>query len=430
MWHDLGILFYQLKGRYKDLYQTEKILKDYQSKKLRTLLERVCSDIRYYQSYHHATLHEFPIIDKSFVQEHFSVLNQMQSSVQQISALASNKNVKLEIHQSLGTSGVPGSYLYSVREKMVSLGNLLAKLAPHFFLQRKKVAVFHLSSTPYLPMRVVTENVNWLLLDLNQPFSSLIEKLQQFKADVLIASVQTLCELAKLQQAGKISLQCKKLISTAEVLTPMAQAFITDTFKQRVHQLYQCAEGNLGMTCRYGTLHLNEDEFYIEKEWIDHKRQRFVPVITTLKRFMQPLIRYRMDDILMLKKTPCDCGNPFLGVEKIIGRCEDVLYFKEAMYNGLKPIYADTLNQLFFSLKNVISHYQILQHTMHYVEVKILAEDFLQAKEILSNKLVELWAAQGVIPPAIEFEEMDPIVLNKMFKSSKRLEKSTVTILT
>lgn len=428
MWHDLGILYYQLKGRYKDLFQTEKILKIYQSNKLRVLLEKVSSDIRYYQSYKHATLYEYPIIDKTFVQEHFAALNRMQSSAQQI--VGSHKSEILEIHQSLGTSGVPGTYLYSVREKMASLGNMLAKFAPVFFSRRKKIAVFHMSSTPYLPTRMATENINWLLLDLNEPFDILIEKLQQFDPEVLIGSAQTLCELARLQQKGEIYLRCKKLISTAEVLTPMAQSFIAYTFKQVVHQLYQCAEGNLGITCEYGTLHLNEDEFYIEKEWIDHNRQRFVPVITTLKRFLQPLIRYRMDDILVLKKLPCACGNPFLGVEKVIGRCEDVLYFKEVMFCGLKPIYADTLNQLFFTLRNMISQYQILQHTMHHVVVKILAENFLQAKTVLSQKLDELWKTQGIEPPLVEFDEMEPIVLNKMFKSSKRLGKSTVTILT
>lgn len=430
MWHDLGILYYQLKGRYKNIYQTKQILRIYQSNKISALLERASVDIRYYQSYKHATLYEFPIIDKSFVQEHFQSLNYFQRSVSQIQALTEQKNSSLEIHQSLGTSGLPGAYLYSKREKMISLGNCLAKFSSFSLLQKKRIAVFHLSATPYLPTRIATQRMHWVLLDLNRSFDVLVDKLIKFDPDVVMGSARTLYALAKLQQSGKISLRCSKLISTAEVLTPMAQFFIADVFKQPIHQIYQSAEGNLGMTCQYGTLHLNEDEFYIEKEWIDHKRQRFVPVITTLKRWVQPLIRYRMDDILMLKETPCICGNPFISVEKVVGRCEDVLYFKEVLHCGLKPIYADILNQLFYSLKPLISDYQVLQHSMYRVEVKLQTDHFAQAKSALLQKLDALWAQEGIVPPTIEFSVMDAITLNKMFKPAKRLGKSTVTILT
>jgi hypothetical protein len=38
--------------------------------------------------------------------------------------------------------------------------------------------------------------------------------------------------------------------------------------------------------------------WYIEKDWIDEKSGRFSPIITDFNRKTQPIIRYKLDDIL------------------------------------------------------------------------------------------------------------------------------------
>ncbi len=143
-----------------------------------------------------------------------------------------------------------------------------------------------------------------------------------------MAPVQTLCTLAHLQNENKITLIPKQIISVHEVLTPLEEKLIACAFKQNVHQLYQCAEGFLGSTCEMGTLHLNEDQYYIEQEWIDDKKEKFMPVITSLNRFVQPLIRYRMNDILSVKKAPCACGSSYMAVEQIIAAAKICYIFK------------------------------------------------------------------------------------------------------
>lgn len=428
MLQQFGILYHQLKGRLASKYQTRQMLRAYQSHRVVSVLEKANQQIRFYKSYHHATLEEYPIIDKSFVQEYFTSLNREKLSYSQALELTGKQKSCIELHQSLGTSGAPGIYLYSIREKMASLGNLFSNMFPHFFLRNKRIAFFHLSQTPYLPSKFTSVKTQWLLLDLNNSFDEQLSALIIFNPEVIVASVQTLYELAKLQLNGKIALRCQKIIATAEVLTPLAEKFISSVFKQNIHQLYQSAEGCLGITCEHGTMHLNEEEFYIEKEWIDHKRERFVPVVTTLRRTLQPLIRYRMEDILFLKNEICGCGRVSLGVEKVIGRCEDVLYFKGSRYGGLKPIYADVINQL-FAQNNDIVQYQILQHSTSHIEIRYNArkED---PQEWIANQLDRLWYAEDVNPPLVEFLELEPQKLNQMFRTTKRLAKSTVTLLT
>lgn len=428
MWQHLGTWYHQLKEYYQNSYPSAASLQSYQSKKLNKILAYSSYHIRFYHSYKNAYLPEYPIIDKSFVQEHFAVLNRNALSYQQAKALCHDNQGVIQIHQSLGTTGAPGYYLYSTREKIASLGHLLSKMHPKLFGQPKKIAVFHLSLTPYLTARFSTQKMQWLLLDLNQSFSGLVNQLQRFDPEVLVASVQTLCELAKLQLTGKISLRCHKIIATAEVLTPLAQQLIKMAFKQDVHQLYQCAEGCLGITCEYGTLHLNEDEFFIEKEWVDHKKQRFIPVITTLKRTLQPLIRYRMEDILALKSSACRCGNPALAVQHIVGRCEDVLYFKEKYHNGLKPIYADAINHALSQSFQTVQRYQILQYSMRHLLIKIGTDNFALAKQQLSTLLDRLWETEAVQTPEVEFMQLDSVSLNEMFRATKRQEKSAIIL--
>lgn len=428
MWQQLGILYHQLKGCIQSKCQTTQMLRAYQDYKMAGILEHASSHIRYYQEYQQATLHEYPVIDKSFVKDHFASLNQLELSSSQVQEWMNSHKSSHECHQSLGTSGEPGIYLYSIREKIISLGNLLSKMFPQLSCNNKRIAIFHLSKTPYFPIKVSSWKIKWLLLDLNATLEEHLHKLISFNPEVIIASVQTLTELAKLQISGKIALNCQKIIATAEVLTPLAEQFIASGFKQKVHQLYQSAEGCLGVTCEQGTLHLNEEEYFIEKEWIDHQRQCFVPVITTLKRKLQPLIRYRMEDILVLKNERCACGRVALGVERVIGRCEDVLYFKDRLYSGLKPIYADMLNQIFVQNTH-IHQYQVIQHSMNHIVFKYHAAND-RVQEWINYQLEKLWYAQGINPPLIEFLDLEPQKLNQMFRTTKRLAKSTVTLLT
>lgn len=87
-------------------------------------------------------------------------------------------------------------------------------------------------------------------------------------------------------------------------------------------EIYQATEGLLATTCSQGRLHLNEQWLIIEQEVLDE--QRFIPVITDFSRRTQPIIRYRLDDILR-RGDPCPCGSPCQTVTRIEGRLNDSL---------------------------------------------------------------------------------------------------------
>ncbi len=99
----------------------------------------------------------------------------------------------------------------------------------------------------------------------------------------------------------------------AEVLDPLDRQRIEAAFAVRVEQIYQATEGFLGATCEHGVIHLNEEFLIVEREWVDEARTRFVPVITDLYRSSQPIIRYRLNDVLVPRRgrlpvRPPDAG--------------------------------------------------------------------------------------------------------------------------
>jgi putative adenylate-forming enzyme len=101
---------------------------------------------------------------------------------------------------------------------------------------------------------------------------------------------------------------------------------IVNVFKISVDQIYQATEGFLGVSCRYGAIHLNKDSIIVEKQWLDRSTRRFVPVITDFVRTTQPLIRYRLYDVLIEREDQCRCGSIFTAIEKIEGREDDILF--------------------------------------------------------------------------------------------------------
>jgi len=100
----------------------------------------------------------------------------------------------------------------------------------------------------------------------------------------------------QLKQDNDFHILPKKRISVAEVLEEDVSDRIYSAFLQTVHQIYQCTEGFLCYTCKFGHLHLNEDLVKIEKEYI--AETRFYPIITDFNIISQPIIRYKLNDIL------------------------------------------------------------------------------------------------------------------------------------
>jgi putative adenylate-forming enzyme len=168
------------------------------------------------------------------------------------------------------------------------------------------------------------------------------------------------------------------------VLDPVDADVIRDTFGQPIHQVYQCTEGFLASTCSHGMLHLNEDIVHIGKEIVpdDPGGRRFVPIITDFSRTTQPIIRYRLNDVLTEAEQPCPCGSPFTAIERVEGRCDDIFYMEQSEGGRLKPVYPDFITRAVLAASSAIREYRVIQHGEEALTVELLLESGVSQAEV------------------------------------------------
>ncbi len=302
------------------------ILQKLQQKRLKEFLASL--ECEFYKDY--KNLNDIPIINKKIFMENFKKINTYGISESEALNIAKEaeqsrdftKQIKnVTVGLSSGTSGNRGIFLVSNDESAKWAGYILKKMLPRPLLQKHKIAFF-LRANSNLYESVNSMFIKFSFYDLIKPIKEHIRLLNEQQPTILIAPAKVLSLLAKDEN---LKINPKKIISVAEVLEDDDKELIFKRFGVTVHQIYQCTEGFLAHTCEYGNLHLNEDILLIEKEWIDKKSNRFSPIITDFNRKTQPVIRYKLDDILILSNEPCKCGSACERIEKIEGRCDDIL---------------------------------------------------------------------------------------------------------
>lgn len=299
---------------------------------------------------------DLPILSKKEMMEYFSDYNTRKISKEKAFLMAERCQIEdVSIGLSSGTSGNRGLFLASQKERAMWAGTILAKTLPHSLFIKTSIGLFLRASNP-LYETLSSKRISFSFFDLQKPFPILLEELERIKPCLLVAPPSVLRMLVH----HKLSYTPEKIYSCAERLDAIDEQEIIAYFHKPLHQIYQCTEGFLASTCPHGTLHVNEDIVYIEKEYIDKPSGRFIPIITDLYRETQPIIRYRLDDILIEKKEPCPCGSHFLALEKIEGRCNDVLYLRKHDGN-LAPLFPDFLTRLILASDESITDYQVIQ---------------------------------------------------------------------
>lgn len=162
--------------------------------------------------------------------------------------------------------------------------------------------------------------------------------------------------LAKVM-AGELTLKVKKVISVAEVLEPQDRELLRNVF-HNVGEIYQATEGFLASTCRCGTLHLNEEFVHIEPQWLDE--HRFVPIVTDFTRTTQPIVRYRLDDVLVASEQPCSCGSATMAIARIEGRQDDQLQLPTRS-GDIQTVFADACSRVLAMTLPLTVDYRLLQ---------------------------------------------------------------------
>ena len=231
---------------------------------------------------------------------------------------------------SSGSSGAPGLFVSSKAERAEYLGHMIARLMPKSALFRKKRIALSLRASSKLYSDVSGAGpFRFLFLGLDMPGETRLERLEAFAPHVLIAPAHVLAELARTVGDGA-PWRPARLFWGAEPMGEIERDWIEATLESRPAPIYQATEGFLGAPCIHGTLHLNEDVLIVEREPVPGTN-RFLPIITDLRRATQPMIRLRLPDLLEPLTTPCPCGSARLAIRPVEGRLEDLWRWGEVV---------------------------------------------------------------------------------------------------
>lgn len=161
----------------------------------------------------------------------------------------------------------------------------------------------------------------------------------------------------------------KAVITSSEKLTAEMRKTFEQVYKCKSYDSWSGLEAcGLVSECELGSLHISPDLGIIEI--LNEEGEPVEPgeigevVCTGLINFDQPLIRYRIGDMMRLGKRACSCGRNMPVIDEIVGRVEDTVIGKD----GREMV---RFHGIFIDLPNLIEG-QIIQHTLHLFEIKIV----------------------------------------------------------
>lgn len=412
----LRIAAWYARARWLTRFRTRARLERYQRRQLRRHLRFLRRASPLFGSLQPRALYELPEQDKATMMARFNDLVTVPVDRDEAMALAiaaeRSRTFDASAHGcsiglSTGTSGHRGLFLASRSERAQWAGTVLAKTLPR--LRGQRIALF-LRAGSQLYDTVASRTVRFEFFDTFLPVEHHLDRLAEMDPTILVGPPSVLRGLADARILGRLSIAPQKVYSVAEVLTPLDEQHLREGFGVAlIHQIYQCTEGFLGCTCEHGTLHLNEDVVYVERDHLDERR--FVPVVTDFRRRSQPIVRYRMGDVLVLREAPCPCGSAMTALERIEGREDDVLQFARPDGRPV-PVYADLVSRAMAYAEHV-RQYRVVQTGASSLRVELDPLTPEVAADV-SAELRGLLRAQGVDDVTIDVVSYEPDPTRKL----------------
>jgi phenylacetate-CoA ligase len=364
---------------------------------------------------------DFPVLTKLEVIQHFDdIVTDRGITRERIMSFLSRSTDPQELfdgryhvlHTS-GTSGTMGYFVFS-REAWVRGACHVVRVSPLGW--RKRVAFVAATRGHFAGASLMltgNHGSNNLFFDVRtydvgRPMPEIIAELNKFQPHTLSGYAAVLKVLAEAQERGDLRIKPTQIGNGGEPLLPEVKAYITRAFGTHVHNGYASSE-HLHMAITLpGTdgMHLLEDDLIFELH-DDHT------CVTNLFNDTMPLIRYRMDDVLV-PDTANPSPYPFTKVKAVVGRYEDALVFtnNEGREDFIHPI---VIVELIIS---GLSGWQIVLESKSAFRFRARYDASLNARqreetrERIHEKLDALLAEKDMGNVRYEIEEVDALEID------------------
>ncbi len=426
----LKILYYWFKIIVMPKIRSVQDLAAFQKKQLKQFANKTLQKSVFYSRYFKHKIFDWvsvPQITKKVFMESFNEINTKGIKLEEAMEVAlqaeKSRNFKSEINGitvglSTGTDGKRGLFLVSEDERALWVALVMTRVIKPKIFQKQKVAFF-LRANSNLYTSVSSGLFDFKYFDIFKPLTELLTELNIYQPHILASQPSLLMDIALAQKNKQINIAPIQIISFAEVLNENDKTTIRKTFSATfnvaITEVYQCTEGFLGVSCPYGTMHLNEDFVHFDKEWIDE--DKFYPIITDFSRSSQPVVKYKLNDILQIKAEQCACGSKLLAIEKIIGREDDVLLLQNI------KIYPDLIARKIALHTDDFQKYTLEQTNQNTLNIGIdcRTDDFEMLQKLFKTVLNELFASFGVENINYNFKNKTSIIVGNKNRKIKRI---------
>ncbi|MBN1933843.1 MAG: AMP-binding protein [Anaerolineae bacterium] len=328
----------------------------------------------------------------------------------------------INIGMSSGTSGNKGVEITTPREENYLRAAFFARFPFYSRLPIGKSAVnwgFILRVTvPAFNLKLFGNRLTYISqLD---TLASIRAQLERLQPNILSGPPSILRILARERTEGRLNVAPRRLVSYAEVLEKETRAYLAEAFGCPVFEIYKATEGSIAISCAHGSLHINED--LIAVELLNEDGSPTLPGqpsrqmrVTDLHKTSQPIVRYRLNDIVTISPQRCPCGSHFRVIERIDGRADDVFWGTRvdtaSEDGGWQFIFPDYIARAIIAVADEIDEYQVVQRAPDdlLVRLQLAGGDAERIVEDVESALCRVFMRYGCHPPAIEVRLEPPV---------------------
>ena len=346
--------FFRLRGNTK---KTTVQLLEIQEKKLRGLLHYAYEHSAYHRrQFQEAGIDEtmlaklplsrFPTMDKPLLMENFDdIITTRNFTQEDLRAFdrseAEQKSKFLDRYHIVHSSGSTGKPMYFVYDEAAWNQMLMGIIRGALWdMSAREILDLLLVKGPRIVYIAATDgryggamavgsgidglNGKQLSLDINRPLSEWVERIQAFNPNFIIGYPSAIKILGELVEKGEVSVNVLRVVSCGEPLAPCLRNYLEKVFQAEIINFYGASESlALGVeSSRTDGMCLFDDLNIIEVE--DGNMY-----LTCLYNKVQPLIRYRITDQLVVRPPDLLGETPFSKADILLGRDEDILWFED-----------------------------------------------------------------------------------------------------
>lgn len=389
-----------------------------QQRRFRRLLRHTVKNSKFYQELYkgididNCRLQDLPIVTKSAMMNNFNrFITDSRLKLREIQEWIADKNNfgKLYLGKFLPmpSSGSTGQYalvVYDRKAMDLIQASLLARhplqtkhslyehtkiLSAQLFCRKARIVVM---MSPRTNVTYFIRNVpafhrrfaKLKFISTLDPIEQIVATLNEFQPDSLSAASFFLSILAQEQLVGKLNIEFNRplsfLVGAVEPLTEHTRRQALKAWNMGIQNDYGAAECFfMATSCqKFDHLHAMNDLCILEAVDENYKA---VPLgqygekilVTNLANFLQPIIRYEIEDIIGYADQPCKCGLPFPALLPIQGRKMDYLYFQKPQ-GGYERIYPYRLTNSMYHLHE-LKQYQIVQKVRNELTINYVPQN-------------------------------------------------------